>query len=455
MVAPARSAAYRALRAVQTGQRDLPSACAAEDAGLPDGRDRGLLREIVTGTLRWQRRLDHVLAHVARRDIARLDPEVLTILELSAYQLLHLTRVPASAVVDDAVTLTRGARKVSAAGFVNGVLRTLSRQRDRLPLPARPAPEAPRADIVTWLGITYAHPDWLVARWVERFGLDDAEAWLRFNTAVPEPTLRINSLAGPDDALQTALTRDDVTVRPGAWAPGAFIVESGDPQGVAAAGLVVPQDEGSQLVACLVDATPGSRVLDVCAAPGGKATAIAARLGETGLLVACDIRPRRMRTLAATVRTARADRVRLVQVGARAALPVRPVFDWVLVDAPCSGLGTVRRDPDIKWRRSADDLAAFAVTQRDILSRAAAAVRPGGRLVYATCSSEPEENEEVVASFLADHPDFSLVNLAAAPPAGVAPALIDAAGMLRTAPHRHQLEAFFGAVLARTTSSSR
>ncbi|MGE0394183.1 MAG: transcription antitermination factor NusB, partial [Vicinamibacterales bacterium] len=317
MVAPARRAAYRALRAVQSGQRDPASACAEEDAALSDARDRGLLREIVTGTLRWQRRLDFLIAHVANRDTARLDAEVLTILELSAYQLLHLTRVPASAVVDDAVTLTRGARKTSAAGFVNGVLRSLSRQRGHLPLPARPGPSAPRAEVVAWLGLTYAHPDWLVERWVDRMGVEDAEAWLRFNTDTPVPVLRHNALAGSVDALQEALRREDVAVHPGAWAPGAFVVEHGDPQAVVASGLAMLQDEASQLVAALVEAAPGDRVLDVCAAPGGKSTAIAPRLGDAGLLVACDIRPRRLRTLASAVRTARAGRIRLVQIDAR------------------------------------------------------------------------------------------------------------------------------------------
>jgi len=453
MVAPARSAAYRVLRAVETGTRDLPSACAAEDATLPDARDRALMREIASGTLRWKRRLDFLLEHVAHRATERLDAEVLTILELSAYQLLHLTRVPASAIVDDAVTLTRGARKVSAAGFVNGVLRSLSRQRAHLPLPERPAPDAPPADLVTWLGITYAHPDWLVARWVHRAGAEGAEAWLRYNTSVPAPTLRHNPTRGSLDDLGAALERAEVVVHPGAWASGALVVEQGDPQPVVAAGLAALQDEASQLVAVLVDAQPGERVLDLCAAPGGKTTAIAARMDGRGLVVACDIRPRRMRTLAATVQASGATSIQLLQVGARGGLPVQPVFDWVLVDAPCSGLGTVRRDPDIKWRRTEADLQMLAVTQREILDRAAPTVRPGGRLVYATCSSEPEENERVVTSFLADHPDFSLVNLADAPPPGMMPALIGADGMLRTTPHQHQLEAFFGAVLLRSATS--
>ncbi len=449
MIAPARSAAYRALRAIATGTRDLPSACAAEDGALSDSRDRALMREIVTGTERWKRRLDYLLGVVAGRELSRLDPEVLTLLELSAYQLLHLTRVPASAIVDDAVSLTRAVRKTSAAGFVNGVLRTLSRQRNQLPVPARPAPDAPPAELVSWLGITYAHPDWLVARWLARLGASATEECLRFNTAVPLPTLRLNTLAGPAVATLAALTDADVALQPARWAAGAYVVESGDPQPVIAAGLAILQDEASQLVAALVDARAGERVLDACAAPGGKTTAIAARMHDEGLIVACDIRPRRMRILSDTVRASRAHNIRLVQVGGREAMPVGPVFDWVLVDAPCSGLGTVRRDPDIKWRRTEADLATFAVTQLDILTRAAEAVRIGGRLVYATCSSEPEENDAVVASFLAAHPDFSRVNLTTDRPEALPPDLIDADGVLRTSPHQHGLEAFFAAVLRR------
>ncbi|MDO8794824.1 MAG: 16S rRNA (cytosine(967)-C(5))-methyltransferase RsmB [Vicinamibacterales bacterium] len=449
MLAPARRAAYRALRAVASGSHDLPSACALEDGGLRDPRDRALMREIVTGTLRWRRRLDHLIEAFAKRTVERIDPEVRTILELSAHQLLHLDRVPAAAVVDDAVTLTKMVRKTSAAGFVNAVLRGITRRRTNLPLPPRPAPDASVADQVAYLGITLSHPDWLVARWLDRLGFEDTERWLLFNNEIPPACLRVNPLRGPRDGCLAALRAAGVSATPARWAPGAFFVESGDPQPVTAAGLAFIQDEASQLVASLVQAGPGARVLDTCAAPGGKTTAIAARMEDDGLIVACDVRPRRMRLLGDTVRLSAASAIRLVQIGATGPLPVAPIFDWVLVDAPCSGLGTLRRDPDAKWARTAADLPALVAAQGALLARAAEVVRPGGRLVYATCSSEPEENDGVVRSFLDAHPEFTLIDLSQALPAGMPPEVIDRGGVLRTSPHRHGLEAFYGAVLAR------
>ena len=449
MLAPARGAAYRALRAVAAGSHDLPSACALEDAALRDPRDRALMREIVTGTLRWKRRLDHLLEAFANRTIERIDPEVLTILELSAHQLLHLDRVPAAAVVDDAVNLTKMVRKTSAAGFVNAVLRSVARHRTNLPLPPRPSPDAPVTDQVAYLGITLSHPDWLVERWLDRFGFDETECWLLFNNEIPRACLRINPLQSPRDRCLASIASAGVSVTQARWAAGALIVESGDPQPVTAAGLAFIQDEASQLVAALVQAGPGARVLDTCAAPGGKTTAIAARMEDDGLIVACDVRPRRMRLLGDTVRLSAASAIRLVQIGPTGPLPVAPVFDWVLVDAPCSGLGTLRRDPDAKWARTAADLPALVSAQGVLLARAAEVVRPGGRLVYATCSSEPEENDGVVSSFLDAHPEFTLVDLSQALPAGIPPEVIDWGGVLRTSPHRHGLEAFYGAVLAR------
>jgi 16S rRNA (cytosine967-C5)-methyltransferase len=204
------------------------------------------------------------------------------------------------------------------------------------------------------------------------------------------------------------------------------------------------QDESSQLVPLLLEARPGDTVLDLCASPGGKATALAAEMQGRGLVVACDARARRMRLLAQTVRESGAPNIRLVQVGAREEVPFQPVFSRVLVDAPCSGVGTVRRDPDIRWRRSESQLTEFAANQRVLLDRAARAVAPGGRLVYATCSSEPEENEAVVEGFLASHPEFALV-----PAGGPLAAVADAQGMLRTLPFAHGLEAFFAAALVR------
>jgi 16S rRNA (cytosine967-C5)-methyltransferase len=446
MTAPARTAAYHALRAVTSDAQDLPVALAHSRRSLTDERDRALAAEIVTGTLRWLRSLDFLVEHFAGRRLAKIDREVLTILRLSLYQILHLDRVPAAAVVDDAVDLTRAARKPSATGFVNAVLRSLLRQRSRLPLPARPADREDRAAQLAYLGITHSHPDWLVSRWLDRHGLESTEAWVRFNNATPALTLRVNTLRATVDEAMRRLADDGVETERVRYAPHGLAVVAGNPLRRPQDGLASVQDEASQLVPLMVEAQPGERVLDLCASPGGKTLALAAAMRDAGLVVASDVRARRVDLLRDTVRISGAQSVRVLLVDTAGALPFGETFDRVLVDAPCSGLGTIRRDPDIRWRRAEADLSVLAARQRDLLDRAAATVRSGGRLVYATCSSEPEENDEVVAGFLASHPEFTIVDPRAALPDPVRP-LVDARGWLRTLPFRDGLEAFFAAAL--------
>ncbi|NOT26730.1 MAG: 16S rRNA (cytosine(967)-C(5))-methyltransferase RsmB [Acidobacteria bacterium] len=451
MTAPARVAAYHALRAIADERADLPTALAQSRQHLSDERDRALTAEIVAGTLRWQRSLDYLIEHFAARPLDKVDRDVLHILRLSLYQLLHLDRVPASAVVDDAVDLTRLARKTSASGFVNAVLRTTVRQRSRLPLPPRPDEGGDRDAMLTYLGITQSHPEWLVARWLDRYGFDATERWVRFNNEPPPLTLRANTLRGSRETLTGTLGKVEVSTEPTRHAPHGLVVTAGNPlREPSATGAFFVQDEASQLVTLVVDAQPGEHILDLCASPGGKTTAMAADMRDTGLLVACDVRPRRIALLKDTVRSSGASRIRVVRVPSEGPLPFATLFDRVLVDAPCSGLGTVRRDPDIRWRRDEPSLERFARTQSALIERAAAVVRQGGRLVYATCSSEPEENEAVVDAFLASNPEFELLDLRSQGSAPLQP-LLDTRGMLRTLPFAHGLEAFFAAAMVRST----
>ena len=447
MTAPARVAAFHALRAIAGGREDLPSALVRARSHLSDERDRALAADIITGTLRWQRALDHLAVHFARRPLSRLDGDVLVILRLSVYQLLHLDRVPASAVVDDAVDLTRGARKQSATGFVNAVLRSILRGRGRLPLPGRPADPSDRAAAIAYLGITHSHPDWLVERWLDRYGFEAAERWVQFNNAPAPLTLRANRLRITREPLRGLLAREGVETERAAHAPDGLVVTEGNPLRAPSDGTFFVQDEASQLVALAVGARAGERVLDLCAAPGGKSTALAAEMKDTGVLIASDVRPRRVALLRETVLTSGASHIRVVHIAADGALPFASAFDRVLVDAPCSGLGTVRRDPDIRWRRNEAELEPLARDQLRLLHRAAEVVRPGGRLVYATCSSEPEENEAVVDRFLQEQPAFAAVSVHGE--SAALDAVLDDRGRLRTLPFAHGLEAFFAAALVR------
>lgn len=452
MIAPARVAAYECQLALSSGSTELAAALEQVRTRLVDPRDRALATEIAVGVQRWRATLDHLITTFARRRLDQLDREVVEILRLSVYQLLHLTRVPAAAVVDDGVNLVGRVGKASAKGFVNAVLRKTARARASLPLPPRPADPEDVDAVLAYLCISLSHPEWLVRRWLARFGFEETERWLQFNNTPAPLTLRANRLRTTPDQLRSELLRLGIAATPTRYAPDGLTVERGDramPTDLERLeGQYLIQDEASQLVALLAGPHPGPHVLDLCASPGGKATALASAMADPKGLVACDVRDKRLAVLRRTLSAAGLPGVPLVQLDLRQALPFRGRFECVLVDAPCSGLGTLRRDPDIKWRCHLDDLPTFARAQRLMLRNAAEAVAPGGRLIYATCSSEPEENEAVARDF-ATTPGFRRVDVHQAHPALPAE-VIDDDGDLRTVPPRHQLEAFYGAVFERT-----
>jgi len=405
---------------------DLPTAVHRARARVSDRRDQALLTELVSGTVRMQAALDYQLSRHSVRPVPELDPEVRRLLRLGAFQLLYLTRVPPSAVVNDAVRLARAGQVGSAAGFINAVLRATARAPRPLTWPDGP--------VASRLAIEYSHPQWLVERWLARLGEARTRVWLAFNNTPPSLTIVANRVRSTREALLKHLAAEGITATPTHRAPdGLHVTAPGLARSAALReGLCLVQDEASQLIGHLGTVPQGGRVLDLCAAPGGKTLTLAARTGPGGLVVACDVRPRRLRVLRETVRRCGLSRVRLVQVPTDTALPFADgAFDLVLIDAPCSGLGTLRRDPDIRWKVQPADLARLAVVQRGLLDRASCLVARGGQLVYATCSSEPDENEHVVDAFLASHPAFTLT------------------AQHRTCPPDDQRDAFAGAVLTR------
>lgn len=446
MAAIARLVALQTLRSVHARGVDLATALDHGRRRLTDDRDRALAAEIAIGTLRWRAALDHAIAWAGNRNPDRFDATVLDILRMTSYQLLHLDRVPASAAVDDGVDLCRQQGHPRATGAVNAILRRISRDRSRLPMPG---PE----DQLAHLSIAWSHPRWLAARWLGRLGFDTALAWMRFNNAPAPLTLRANTLRTTREALAASLDRLGVRTRCCRYAPDGLIVEAGRPLGtpLAAEGMFLLQDEASQLVGAFVAARPGDRVADACAAPGGKTAQLASALQDRGVLVAGDLRPKRLRLLRETLAAARIGSVSVILHDLLRGFPFSSAFDCVLVDAPCSSLGTIRRDPDIRWSRREDELPGFSARQITMLEQASGGVRPGGRLVYATCSSEPEENDSVVETFLASNPGFALEDPREASipiPRGVE-ACLDERGCLRTSPYQHGLEVFFAAALRR------
>lgn len=456
-----RLAAATALLAVERGEVTLATAVESARRGVPDPRDRALLLELTSGVLRWRQELDALIAAASRRSISQVDPRALAVLRLGAFQLRHLARVPAHAVVHESVDVVRALGAPRAAGFVNAVLRAMQRRGRALALPPRPGIDGTREAQLRYLATTLSHPAWLAERWIDRYGFEATAAWCAFNNAPPPVTVRSAGRLSSAELL-TRLVDAGVAATAAPIVHDAIRLEPGGLGRVPAelrAELRV-QDEGAQLIARLAGARPGERVLDVCAAPGGKALVSAWDMGlvpredgsnqaaasRSSLLVAADFRESRVALLAKTIRLAGLA-VPVVRLDGTRPLPFQATFDLVILDVPCSGLGILRRDPDLKWRRRPEDLDGFASDAEAMLRRAAEVVRPGGRLVYATCSSEPEENERVVSRFLAADTRFRLADPNEALPMPFrGPQLV-------TTPFEHGLDAFFGAVLVRTRAA--
>jgi 16S rRNA (cytosine967-C5)-methyltransferase len=443
-VSPARRVAARVLQRVDTEGAFADLALDGEiERGQLESRDAALATEIVFGVLRWRRLLDAFLIPHSRRRLDHLDPAVLTILRMTAYQIVFLERIPAAAAVNDAVTLARPRAKPGTPEFVNAVLRSFARRGA-----GERRPVLPR-DPLEQLAVRSSFPTWLAARWVARYGEDEAERLMRALNDRPPLTVRANTLrTGREDLAKRLRTDEGLRAEPTRYAPEGLAVEHGVPPDrwrAFADGDVVPQDEASMLVAHLLAPEPGETIGDVCAAPGTKTTHLATLMHNTGRVIACDREPGRLALV-------RGSAVRLglsvVETQEGSVEAVAPRFvglcDRVLVDAPCSNLGVLRRNPDVKWRRAPDDLGRARVLQQSILAAAATMVGPGGRLVYATCSLEPEENDEVTRAFLAAHPSFAIDAPADFPIA------LDGTGALRCLPHRHGMDGFTAVRLRRS-----
>jgi 16S rRNA (cytosine967-C5)-methyltransferase len=406
-------------------------------------RDRAFATELLYGTLRWRGRLDFLLKHLLERDLGKLELRVALILRLGAYQLLYCDGVPTRAAVSESVRCARAAGLERATGLVNAVLRRLAQEHAAIPLPALDQ------DPAGHLSHALSLPGWIAERWLEAFGAEEAARLARASNAVPPRTLRANRRRVGRDVLLAELRERFAEAVPSRLAPDGILV---GPRGQPARdpafleGRFTIQDEASQLVVELLDPRPGERILDACAAPGTKSTAIAERIGGDDEVVALDRHERRLGLLQRDVRRLGLRNVRPLQADATRPL-VRQLsaeaFDRILVDAPCSGLGTLRRNPDLRWRLRPEDPERLAETQRGILKHVAPCLRPGGTLVYSTCTLSREENEEVVAAFLGAVEGFHCTPRSKLPPA-LQP-LAGPDGWVRLLPHVHDTDGFFAA----------
>jgi 16S rRNA (cytosine967-C5)-methyltransferase len=403
--------------------------------------DRRLVTELVLGTIAWQARLDYELGRFASRPLTELERSVHAILRMGLYQLRKLTRMPPHAVVDTAVRLaseTADGRHVK--GFVNAILRTALRS--DVPLPDRDQDE------LEYLAVAHSHPRWLVAKFVEWFGVADTESLLSAHNRAAPNVLRLNLARAEADVLIAALVRDGLTIeRRGLFPETVFL--KGAPRFDCPSyrtGLFVPQAEASQLITHLLAPSPGSTVIDCAAAPGGKSTHLAEMVGTDGQIISLDYKSAGLRDVCELARRLRHRNVFTIRCDSSVAIPVRPdSVSSVLLDAPCTGLGTLREHPEIRWRLRPDDFARMGRLQSRMLHLAAELVRRGGVIVYAVCSLAPEEGDRVVAEFLADHREFVVDR----PPSGPLKEIIRADGFMCTRPDREARDGFFAARLKR------
>ncbi|HEU4989806.1 MAG TPA: 16S rRNA (cytosine(967)-C(5))-methyltransferase RsmB [Gemmatimonadaceae bacterium] len=402
---------------------------------LLDARDRRWTRELVYGTLRMRSRLDALLAERVRGGLGRLDPELLDLLRLGAYQLLEMGSVPAYAAIAQTVELAKARAGVGAGKLANAVLRRLDRERLTLTLPAA-------ADPVDALATEFSHPQWLVARWVERWGVDETRRLLAANNT--EPPIVARPVHVVREQLEASLEAAGVRVDDAPLVSDSVVLTLPAPAltelGAFKRGLFHIQDPAATLVTRYAAVPEGALVADLCAAPGGKTFELAR---DAGAVYASDASAHRLQRLRASVERLQLDNVHVYAADGRAPA-IRPV-DVVLLDAPCTGTGTMRRHPDARWRLKPSDLAVMTALQQKLLASAATLVRPGGLLVYSTCSLEPEENDAAVDRFLAAHPDWRLE----APPEGAVPGAVLDGGRLRVLPQRHGADGAFAARLRR------
>lgn len=454
MISPARKIAYEVLRRVEAEGAYASDVLHAELGARVKAEDAGLATELVMGVLRWRRLLDFLLERQLKKPVARLDLPVALALRIGLYQLRFLQRIPARAAVNESVELVKSARKTSAATLVNAVLR---RAADEARVPA--AKFVPQdTPVAERLGILHSHPTWMVARWLKRLGEERTIALLEANNRAPRLSCALHDLKQRDEIF-AALQHAGLRIEPGNILQSAFAVSGGSPTRTESfrTGAISIQDEASQTIPLLLDTQSGDHVLDLCAAPGGKTPPLVRAAGAKGIVVAADRHAHRLRAMREQFKRLAITQVRLVELDAASPLPFGILFQRILVDAPCSGTGTLVRHPEIRWRLNPEHLAEFHVLQTSLLRSALQQLAPGGRLVYSTCSMEPEENEQVVEEALRDTKALQRDTTNKAPstlsdkllPGVKAESLFDRDGYFRTTPGALETDGFFAAVISK------
>jgi len=369
--------------------------------------DRSFLTELTYGVFRWRGKLDWVIRQFSKIPLEKIELETLNILRLGLYQILFLSRTPASAAVNESVELAKRIRGKGGAGFVNAVLRSSIRQKNEIHYPDI-AEEA-----ALHISINQSHPLWLVERWVKEMGVEETLKICTFNNRISSLTLRTNTLKMNRKDLLEKLRQKELKPFPTTYSEEGIVLKDPPPTSELPSikeGLYIIQDEASQLVTAVLDPKPGERILDGCAAPGGKTTHIAQKMKNQGEIYALDLSQGKLDLIEEMCQRSGIKIVKTIKGDAAQPLPILRglKFDRVLADVPCSGFGTLRRNPDLKWRRGEGDIKRLSELQFSILKNLSVYVKEGGVLIYSTCTIFHEENEDVVEKFLEGHPEFQL-----------------------------------------------
>ena len=396
--------------------------------------DKGLMTEIVTGTVRWKAKLDWVLTGFFHGNFTKAETNIKNALRVAVYQILFLDKVPHSAAVNESVEFIKRLRGQKVGDLVNAVLRNILRNIENIRYPDI------NENQIQHLSVIESHPQWIVRRWVSRFGIDESKQLLMANNRRPDLTLRVNRLKIDFNYFLSKLDGHQIQFSRSPYLD--FFVRVKHMTGIGGSemyrqGFFVVQDESAGLVIQLLDPQPGERVLDLCAAPGGKTTFIGELMRNEGEIVAVDRYETRLNLVKSACQRLGLANVHVITADA-SEIQTAPA-DRVLIDAPCSGLGVLAKKPDAKWKREPEDLPNLVAIQRSILANAAALVKPGGILVYSTCTTEPEENIEVISAFLSDHPEFQIESASQF----VNPQLVHPDGYVETFPHRHGMDGSF------------
>lgn len=405
-------------------------------------KDRSLLNALVFGVIRWQGRLDYIIGHLSNTPLTKIDPKVLNIIRIGLFQIIYLSKIPVSAAVNTSVELAKPFAPPWVIGFINAILRNGAKNFAKVPFPSL------KKDPVSAIAAQCSFPKWLIERWLHRYEPKETLQLCDAINTIPPITIRTNTLKTTRENLLNSLKKEVEKIECTTYSPDgiSFFNPNSSIQEMKSFkdGWFVVQDEAAQLITPMLDVRPGDTVLDACAGLGGKTGHIAQIMKNQGIIFAIDKDEKKLSRLFSEMKRLGISIITPYSSDLEKPLNIKgvPLFDRILLDAPCSGIGVLRRNPDIKWAKSKKNLSHYKKRQLLLLKNIASLVKPSGILVYTVCSIEPEENEEVVEEFLREHSEFDIKNLSGLLSYGHTP-VVSKGRYLKTLPHKSNMDGFF------------